>query len=106
MPYFTNKLGVIPRTYIDDSPGWILVPDPPLVPEGKEIVWLNWEWVVRDPKPENREGYVWKFIHAEFKSNSESNGWVEFTLPIMNTVENNQSTPGAPLQTQQVSMMS
>lgn len=92
MPYFTNKLGVVPKTYIDDSPGWILVPDPPLVPEGKEIVWLNWEWVVRDSKPENREGYVWKFVHSEFKSNSESNGWVEYALPFITVEEVEESS--------------
>ena len=78
MPYYTNRQGVIPNTMPDDSPGWILVSNPPEVPEGKELIWLNWEWVVRDPKPENREGYVWKFNHAEFKANTASNGWIEY----------------------------
>jgi len=80
MPYFTNKQGVIPGTSIDDQPGWILVSDPPVVPEDKELVWLNWEWVVRYPKPESREGFVWKFNHTEFKTNNESNGWIEYAI--------------------------
>ena len=80
MPYYTNRQGVIPNIMPDDSPGWILVPDPPGIPEGKELIWLNWEWVVRDPKPENSEGYVWKFNHNEFRSNLDSNGWIEYAI--------------------------
>ena len=86
MPYFTNKQGVIPNNQPDDSPGWILVSDPPIVPEGKELIWLNWEWVVRDPKPDSIEGSVWKFNHSEFKSNTSSNGWVEYKLSSISDV--------------------
>lgn len=35
--------------------------------EGKEIVWLNNEWVIRDPMPERRAGYVWKWIHDTYE---------------------------------------
>lgn len=81
MPYYTNRQGVIPNRQIDDQPGWILVPDPPqYIPEGQELIWLNWEWVVRDMKPEPIEGYVWKFIFSEYKSNANSNGWNSFMI--------------------------
>jgi hypothetical protein len=45
--------------------GWKIAPDKPECPEGKEVIWLNWEWVIRDPKPENNEGYIWKWNHDE-----------------------------------------
>lgn len=95
MPYYTNRQGVIPNTMPDDSPGWILVPDPPIVPDDKELVWLNWEWVVRDSKPIT-EG-IWKFIHSEFKSNTESNGWVRFE-PI--SVSNVNTSPEVSMVTE------
>lgn len=50
-----------------------MVPRPPSVPEGKQLVWLNWEWVVRDPKPEDREGYQWNWDHLSLS-------WVEYPL--------------------------
>ncbi len=43
-------------------------------PEGKEVVWLNWQWVVRDPKPIDREGYRWKWNHDQMQ-------WIEYQLP-------------------------
>ena len=75
MPYFTNSQGVIPQTTIDDSPGWILVPNPPTnIPEGQELIWLNWEWIVRDRKPEDRPGFQWNWQH-------ETKSWVEGAWP-------------------------
>ncbi len=54
-----TKNGSIPQQETDGTEGWIEVDAPPGTPEGKEVVWLNWEWVVRDPKPVDREGYRW-----------------------------------------------
>lgn len=74
MPYF-SKNGSIPKTTIDDTPGWVLVPNPPTnIPEGKQLVWLNWEWVVRDFKPEDNKGYQYNWDH-----NTKS--WIEYPLP-------------------------
>lgn len=68
-----SKNGSYPQLSTDGTPGWIEVPDMPEPVEGKEIVWLNNEWVVRDPKPENRFGYVWKWVHGAYE-------WREFRL--------------------------
>ena len=65
-----SKNGSIPKPETDGTEGWVEVPDAPEVPEGKELAWLNGEWVVRDPKPEDRPGYQWNWAH-EVKS------WVE-----------------------------
>jgi hypothetical protein len=46
---------------------------PPEAPEGKEVVWLNWQWVVRDPKPIDREGYRWKWNHDQMQ-------WIEYQM--------------------------
>lgn len=69
-----SKNGSIPKPETDGTDGWIEVPDIPQAPEGKEVVWLNWEWVVRDPKPVDREGYRWKWNHDQMQ-------WVEYKLP-------------------------
>ena len=68
-----TKNGSIPQKETDGTSGWLEVEDKPECPEGKEVVWLNWQWLIRDPKPENREGYVWKWNH-EFMQ------WLEFSL--------------------------
>jgi hypothetical protein len=74
MPYF-SKNGSVPKTTIDNTPGWVLVPNPPTnIPEGKQLVWLNWEWVVREFKPEDREGYQWNWDH-------DTKSWIEYPLP-------------------------
>lgn len=74
MPYF-SKNGSIPKTIIDNTAGWVLVPNPPtLIPEGKQLVWLNWEWVVRDFKPEDNEGFQWNWDH-------DTKSWIEYSLP-------------------------
>jgi hypothetical protein len=65
-----SKNGSIPKEQTDGTEGWIDVPNPPEVPDGKELVWLNWEWVVRDPKPVDRLGFQWNWNHSEM-------AWVE-----------------------------
>lgn len=55
--------------------GWIPVLQPkPSESEGKEVVWLNWSWVKRVPKPEASEGHVQKWNHDQHE-------WVEYALP-------------------------
>lgn len=58
-----SKNGSIPKPETDGTEGWVEVPDAPEVPEGKELAWLNGEWVVRDPKPADRPGYQWNWAH-------------------------------------------
>jgi len=62
--------GHYPVEVIDNNKGWYEVPAKPEAPEGKEVAWLNGEWVVRDPKPEDRPGYQWNWSHGEM-------AWVE-----------------------------
>jgi len=70
--------GHYPVEVIDNNKGWYEVPAKPEAPEGKEVAWLNNEWVVRDPKPADRPGYQWNWNHGEM-------AWVEceyvVTLP-------------------------
>jgi hypothetical protein len=66
-----TKNGSIPSTETDGTEGWQPAPSPPTdVPAGKELVWLNWEWIIRDPKPADRAGWQWNWQH-------ESRTWVE-----------------------------
>ena len=75
MTYYT-KNGSIPTQNPDGTGGWVEAPAPPMdVPEGKELVWLNWEWIIRDPKPADRDGYQWNWAH-------EPRTWVEYALPV------------------------
>lgn len=69
-----SKNGSIPKTETDGTEGWVEVPDAPEVPQGKEVAWLNGEWVVRDPKPDDRPGYQWNWAH-------EAQSWVECEYP-------------------------
>jgi len=69
-----TKNGSIPQEQTDGTEGWLEVGMPPECPEGKEVVWLNWQWVVRDPKPVDREGYRWKW-------NADQAQWIEYALP-------------------------
>jgi len=62
--------GHYPVEVIDNNKGWYEVPAKPEAPEGKQVAWLNGEWVVRDPKPEDRPGYQWNWNHSEM-------AWVE-----------------------------
>lgn len=74
MTYYT-KNGSIPTQNPDDTDGWVEAPAPPTdVPEGKELTWLNWEWIIRDPKPTDRDGYQWNWNHA-------ARAWAEYALP-------------------------
>jgi len=70
--------GHYPVEVIDNNKGWYEVPAKPEAPEGKEVAWLNGEWVVRDPKPADRPGYQWNWNHGQM-------AWVEceyaVTLP-------------------------
>jgi len=59
---------------MDDTYGWIGVPDKPTAPEGKEVVW--WYppgWVIRDPKPADEEGYKWSWSQS-------TEEWVKYAL--------------------------
>ena len=69
-----SKNGSIPKPETDGTEGWLEVPMPPEAPEGKEVVWLNWRWLIRDPKPVDREGYRWKW-------NDDQGQWIEYQLP-------------------------
>jgi hypothetical protein len=79
MPLF-SKNGSIPKPTTDGTNGWVLVPEMPACPDGKEVVWLNWEWLVRDPKPTDREGYQWNWNHGD-------KAWVECALATQVTTE-------------------
>lgn len=75
-----SKNGSIPQPETDGTDGWVEVPDMPEAPEGKEVVW--WcppGWVIRDPMPPTREGYVWKWS----QTNEE---WNEYVLPVVEQV--------------------
>ncbi len=78
-----TKNGSIPKPETDGTEGWVEVEMPPEAPEGKEVVWLNWEWVVRDPKPVDREGYRWKWNHDQMQ-------WIEYQLPGAVVLETEQ----------------
>lgn len=75
-----TKNGSIPKPETDGTEGWIEAPYPPDCPEGKEVVWLNWRWLIRDPKPVDREGYRWKW-------NDDQGQWIEYQLPNAVTTE-------------------
>jgi hypothetical protein len=69
-----SKNGSIPKPRMDDTYGWIGVPDKPTAPEGKEVVW--WYppgWVIRDPKPADEEGYKWSWSQS-------TEEWVKYAL--------------------------
>ena len=73
MPLYSFK-GHYPVEQIDNNKGWYEVPDKPVAPEGKEVAWVNAEWVVRDPKPQDREGYQWNWSASD-------KDWVECACP-------------------------
>lgn len=106
MPLF-SKNGSIPKPQTDGTDGWVLVPDEPPCPEGKEVVWLNWSWVVRDPQPVSKLGYCWKWNHSTME-------WIEYQLQsniteeiitlssdILNTITTEQPTT---LTTEQIGL--
>jgi hypothetical protein len=72
---YWTKNGSIPSQETDGTEGWQQAPSPPTeIPEGKELVWLNWEWIIRDPKPADRAGYQWNWNHSD-------KTWVEGAYP-------------------------
>lgn len=78
-----TKNGSIPKPETDGTEGWLEVPNPPEVPDGKELVWLNWEWVVRDPKPTDNPGFQWNWNHSEM-------AWVESPYGVVDIVVNEE----------------
>ena len=75
-----SKNGSIPKAETDGTDGWIEVPDEPVCPDGKEVVW--WYppgWVIRDPKPEGN----WSWSQSQEQ-------WVEHVLPNVQTVDVNE----------------
>jgi hypothetical protein len=83
MQYWT-KNGSIPNTETDGTEGWQQAPSPPAdIPDGKELVWLNWEWIIRDPKPADRAGYQWNWNHADKAWVESAWGNVEVIEPIV-----------------------
>ena len=76
-----SKNGSIPKTETDGTEGWVEVPEPPIAPEGMEVVW--WcppGWVVRPVKPV-KEGFVYDWSQSEEK-------WVESVAPeVLTTIE-------------------
>ena len=81
MPLF-SKNGSIPKPQPDGTDGWVLVPEMPACPDGKEVVWLNWEWIIRDPKPADRAGWQWNWNHADRAWVESAWGTVEVIEPI------------------------
>ena len=82
MQYWT-KNGSIPSTETDGTEGWQQAPSPPTdIPDGKELVWLNWEWLIRDPKPADRAGWQWNWNHADMAWVESAWGNVEVIEPI------------------------
>jgi hypothetical protein len=92
-----SKNGSIPYPYTDGTEGWIEVEDPPVAPEGKEVVW--WYppgWVVRDPMPV-KEGFKYSWSQSEER-------WVEHALPVVEEVpqEPAASEPEVVLSSEQI----
>ena len=78
---YWTKNGSIPSQETDGTEGWQQAPAPPTeIPEGKELVWLNWEWIIRAPKPQDREGYQWNWQH-------DTRSWVEGKWGNVETIE-------------------
>jgi len=92
---YWTKNGSIPSQTTDGTEGWQQAPAPPTeIPEGKELVWLNWEWIIRDPKPQDRAGWQWNWNHAD-------KAWVESAWQI--TALEETALEPTPMTTIQVS---
>ena len=75
-----SKNGSIPKPETDGTDGWVEVPEPPVAPAGKEVVW--WcppGWVVRDLKPAATET-------TDFSWSQSEERWVEYTKPVEEAV--------------------
>jgi len=101
---YWTKNGSIPSQETDGTEGWQQAPSPPTdIPEGKELVWLNWEWIIRDPKPQDRAGYQWNWQHDTRSWVEGSWGTVEVVEPLtVIDVTNFSSSQVANLTTSQV----
>ena len=83
---YWTKNGSIPSQETDGTEGWQQAPAPPTdIPEGKELVWLNWEWIIRDPKPQDRAGYQWNWQH-------DTRSWVEGAWPNVEPVKTQETS--------------
>lgn len=80
-----TKNGSIPYPTTDDTEGWQPAQEKPDAPEGKEVIWVAPQWIVRDPQPSNREGYQWAYFLNE--------GWVELAIPGTESVFEDQAEP-------------
>ena len=76
-----SKNGSIPKPETDGTEGWVEVPEPPVAPEGMEVVW--WcppGWVTRPVKPV-KEGFDYGWSQSEEK-------WVESAVEqVLTTIE-------------------
>lgn len=73
-----SKNGSIPKTETDGTEGWVEVPNPPVAPEGMEVVW--WcppGWVTRPIKPV-KDGFIYDWSQSEEK-------WVESIAPVVDS---------------------
>ena len=103
---YWTKNGSIPSQTTDGTEGWQQAPSPPTeIPEGKELGWLNWEWIIRDPKPQDRAGHQWNWQH-------DTRSWVEgswgtvpeitISTPVTEQISNLTSAQVSNLTTAQV----
>ena len=76
-----TKNGSIPQETPDGTEGWIEAPDKPDCPEGKEVAWLNWEWIIRDPKPKETTYSKWKWNH-------DNKEWVHLCVHCQSRLNN------------------
>lgn len=84
-----SKNGSIPKPETDGTDGWVEVPEPPVAPAGKEVVW--WcppGWVVRDLKPADTETTEWSWSQSEER-------WVECAKQISQEVSQVVVTDGS-----------
>lgn len=100
---YWTKNGSIPSQETDGTEGWQPAPSPPTdIPDGKELVWLNWEWVVRDPKPADRAGWQWNWNHADRAWVESAWGNVEPVVEPLNTIESFATNQLTNLETSQI----
>ena len=96
-----TKNGSIPYETTDGTEGWQPAPDKPDCPEGKEVIWVAPQWIIRDTAPANREGYQWAYFLNE--------GWVELTMPGTAPASDDFATstvlPNVNLTTAQISLI-
>ena len=71
--------GVSEEDYV--ASGWKIAPDKPECPEGKEVVWWSYYWVIRDPKPDDYEGYQWSW-------NQDNQEWLNHLYIYTGNTEN------------------